>query len=200
MLLENANGDTVPVMLSFLMHLLTVVLSPDTDRLATALQKQASYYLDMDSARSHVIAAKMASTDEISAELLLGLAYVESRYLPLATSRVEGEARKTGIPSWKSPPSDMHGPYFCGVTQADARFSWGRCLELRDIQEAYRTTARELTIWRNHPLCRASDNRMQCALWGYGGGKPAIELKTSTYPNRVMFRATALHRATSSSS
>lgn len=187
-------------MLTFLLHLLAVVISPDTDRMATALQKQAPYYLDMDSAREHVVAAKMASTNEVSAELLLGMAYVESRYIPLATSRVEGETRRTGIPPWKSPPDNMHGPYFCGVTQADARFSWRRCLELRDIREAYRTTAHELSLWWNHPLCRASDDRMQCALWGYGGGKPAIELKTSTYPSRVMYRATALHRATSSSS
>lgn len=187
-------------MLNYLFHVLTILLSPHTDRMAATLQHHNPMYLTYDAALYHVVAAKLASTDDVSAELLLGMAYVESRYTPLATSRVEGEIRKTGVPSWSTPDSEVHGPYFCGVTQADARFSWKRCLELRNIFEAYKTSAHELTLWLRHPLCRASDNPLQCALWGYGGGKPAIELRTSTYPGRVMSRAMALHRATSSSS
>ena len=38
-------------------------------------------------------AAVEASTDQISPELLLAIAYVESRYEPLALSRIEGTKR-----------------------------------------------------------------------------------------------------------
>ncbi len=187
-------------MLNLLIHLATLFLSPDTSKLAQATQRYAPGYLNHETALLHVFAATAASDDEVSPELLLGMAYIESRYTPDATSRIEGSTRITGVPRWSSPPSDTHGPYFCGVTQADARFSWERCTELRNIFVAYATTTKELKLWLHHPLCRASDEPMRCALWGYGGGKPAIESKTSTYPSRVLSRAAALLRAVSSSS
>ena len=154
--------------------------------LSEAVVQTAPRYLTKEAALLHTAAAIEASTPNFSAELLLGLAYVESRYLPGATSRVESGHRKTGIPPWENPPEYVHGPYFCGVTQVMADMSWSKCLQLRDVKLAYKTAAKELTSWLAICKKRKEPDLLSCSLLGYGGGGPAIVLGTSTYPNRVI--------------
>lgn len=179
-------------MLTKLLSLL-VDLFVNTSALADGVYAQAPQYVSREQASQHAAEASMAQRPGISAEILLALAFVESRYSPLATSRVENGKRVTGIPKWGTPPNGVAGPYFCGVTQAQAGFSWKRCQELRDIRIAYQTTAWELHKWMR--VCR---NDITCALTGYGGGFPAIRAKTSTYPARVLSRARALRKLSAS--
>lgn len=177
-----------------LTKLLTAVFDfiVSTSTLADSAQAKAPRYLDEIEAHEHAFAAKAAETPKVSAELLLAMAFVESRYIRTATSRVENGTRTTGVPKWSSPPRGVSGPYFCGVTQAQAGFSWKKCLELRDIHTAYRVTAHELQLW-----LRACRGDLTCALAGYGGGYPAIKAGTSTYPARVLSRARAIRRPVS---
>lgn len=179
----------------FVFQLLTLFLSPEDQRLAEVVRARAPRYLTKDSALLHVAAAKSAETNIVSKELLLSMAYSESRYNPRSVSRVEDGVRKGNIPKWTTPPKNVTGPYFCGVTQVMARMSWKRCVEFQDIFLAYRTAAHELGKWFNDPYCRKADERMRCALFGYGGGYPAIKAQTLTYPNRVLGRAKAFERA-----
>jgi hypothetical protein len=158
------------------------------DRLSTATYQSAYPYLSKEAAYVNSMSAVWAESSEIKAELLLGLAWVESRYTPEATSRVKGAIRSTGVPQWKYPPSDVHGPYFCGVTQVQAGTSWGKCLQLRSPVVAYVTAVNELTVWLR--ACRRvkADDYTQCMLLGHGGGWPLIQQGTSTYPARVLAR------------
>lgn len=160
------------------------------DQLAEAARKTAPKYLTKETARSHAAAAKVAESPDVPAEVLLSMTFFESRHMPGSVSRVEGGKRKTGIPPWDAPPSNVRGPYFCGLTQAAAGMSWKRCLELQDVLTAYTKTVAELERWLK--VCKGN---MTCALTGYGGGFPAIKLGTSTYPTRVLSRARALERA-----
>ncbi len=160
-----------------------------TSTLAEGARAQAPRYLSQVEAQHHATAAKMAESTKVTADLLLAMAFVESRYIPTATSRLEHGVRTTGIPKWSSPPDHVSGPYFCGVTQVMAGLSWKKCLELRNIAIAYRTAVHELEKWLK--VCR---NDINCALAGYGGGFPAIRAGTSTYPTRVLSRARAIRR------
>src|ERR1043166_7781087 len=162
--------------------------------LARAVMNSAPH-LTIAQAHEHVVAAKLAATKGISAELLLGMAYVGSRYIPFGVSRMERGRRMMGIPKWKSPPRYVTGPYFCGVSQVAAKMSWKRCLEFQDLNTSYRTSATELMSWVK--MCRKIKKPgMRCALLGYGGGFPMIERGTSTYPNRVLRRAARLQKMT----
>lgn len=181
-------------MLNFIFRFFMVLLSQDTAELANKAQANAPTYLTADTAMLHAVAAKMAATPQVSADLLIGMAWVESRYYPTATSRLENGVRVVGIPKWTDPPAYVTGPFFCGVTQAEAEYSWARCIELRNIFTVYQTTAIELGKWFRSPSCTSADDLLQCVLWGYGGGHPAIEAKTSTYPARVIWRAGLLKR------
>lgn len=167
----------------------------ETTDLANAAHKYAPQDLTIEAAFTHAVAAKMVETPNVPAELLLSLAFVESRYQPSATSRMEHGVRKVGIPKWKYPNRSTSGPYFCGVTQVMADMSWKKCLEFRDIFLAYKTTVDELEIWLKSSYCQSSNKPMQCALWGYGGGHPAIKARASTYPARVLGRALAITKA-----
>jgi hypothetical protein len=165
------------------------------DDLSAALLKTGQHYLKTPEAvMPHVEAAIAAETRKVSAEMLLAIAYYESRYLPEATSYVINGQRQAHIPWWawrKWPPLGVSGPYFCGVTQVAAAKSWKKCLELRDVPSAYVAARTTLTNWLK--ICR---NRMRCALTGYGGGFPAIERGTSTYPSRVLSRTRLLLKRT----
>lgn len=182
-------------MLNTILQLLFFLSSPSsTVQLVDAVQAQAPTYLTREQAWLHVLAAKMGETKEAPAELLLGMARTESNFQTKATSRIQDGKRTVGIPSWSTPPANVTGPFFCGVTQATAEQSWARCLELRNIFTAYATTAFELAKWNK--VCSGTAERMQCILFGYGGGFPAIKAKTSTYPARVLYRTRLLKKAT----
>src|SRR5687768_12008914 len=85
----------------------------------------------------HTHAASAAATDEISAELLLGMAYVESGYDPSWVSRVEGHKRVTTRYPHTRPPKrlDTRASLYCGVLQTRAA-SWDACLAQRNLTVA----------------------------------------------------------------
>lgn len=147
-------------------------------------------YLTEQSAYEQAFAALAAATPELPADILLGMAWVESRYSPDAVSRVEGNARRTGIPLWKSPPKGTRS-FFCGVTQVSAEDSWDRCRKFHDVFEAYRTAVVELKRWLSPRIC---NHDLICALTGYNGGFPAIKVGTR-YATIVMWRAQLIRRA-----
>ena len=129
-------------------------------------------------------------TPKIPAEVLLGIAWVESRYSTKAVSRIEENIRKTEIPSWSSPPKGTYN-FYCGVTQAGAGNSWTKCLELQDVFISYKETVAELNQWLSPRICNGD---LQCALTGYNGGFPAIKSGTK-YANTVMWRANLIKKA-----
>lgn len=65
--------------------------------LELAMRLQAAVpSLDMETAYAHIEAAEAVATDQLSVELLLGIAFIESRFDPTALSRVEGQTRRMG--------------------------------------------------------------------------------------------------------
>ena len=183
-------------MLNIIQHLFLFcigIASGRAEHLSSSLTEMVPT-ISKNAAWGNAAGAMWAETPDISAELLLGLAYVESRYTPEATSRVTGAVRSTGVPPWRNPPDDVHGPYFCGVTQVQAGMSWGKCLELRGLANAYLAAAHELTLWLTACHRTGTDNLLACSLWGYGGGFPMIKQHSSTYPSRVLFRMEMIRR------
>src|SRR5262249_5967634 len=128
----------------------------------------AAPWLDPRAAFAHVEAAEASATDEIPSELLLGIAFVESRYDPTTTSRVEGNVRKTGrYPSTSAPAQlNRRASLFCGPLQTFAP-SWSSCLRMRDLRTAYAAAAAELGQWLRDRRVHGSIPR---ALAGHGCG------------------------------
>lgn len=193
-----------------------LVGEPIVDPLVEATLQNAPRYLTEETALEHVTAAREASdlvsttNPEVTPELLLAMAYIESRYDVRSVSRLVTQpdgtkVRKTGL--WKSDrrPSNVVGNMYCGITQSKAR-SWRRCMELRQIDKAYVAAALELKRWNESKLCRKrkGTKRMTCALLGYGGGNAAIrrgegwrKKGATTYPRRVRARVRQLERPVS---
>jgi hypothetical protein len=137
---------------------------------------------------AHVHAATAASTDEVSTELLLGVAMVESHFDPHWVSRVEGKARKYSRYLATTPPKRLakHASLYCGVLQTQAT-SWDACLSQRDLMVAYRAGAAELTSWLHDKRVRGDITR---ALAGYGCGNHGVRTgKCNRYPGRVLYQA-----------
>lgn len=145
-----------------------------------------TFHLSPEQARIHVEAAKAAATEEVPVELLLGIAYVESRFDPRALSRVECEtkndpstcARKTGIWTPSTRPPKAKPSWYCGPMQTGGYVPWAECQHMReDVTYAYQVGAEHLTAWLNDRRChalRSSDARLRCALAGYNGGNTAV--------------------------
>lgn len=159
-------------------------------------------HLAPDVAREHVTAAVAAAhahhaalqlSEHEAAELLLGMAYIESRYIPTALSRREPQApgvyrRVTGIWAAHTPPPRARSPWFCGPLQAGGRVPWRVCQRMRtDLAYGYAAGAAELGVWYNDLACRSRprDARLSCALHGYGGGYAAVAAGTHAYPAKV---------------
>jgi hypothetical protein len=153
-----------------------------------ALRLHAAMPVDPIESVLHVHAAVEASTDEISPELLLAIAYVESRYEPLALSRIEGNKRVLGIylgntapKRWKKGTS-LH----CGPLQTYA-LTWEDCVRQRDLRVAYASAAEQLTRWLRDRHVRGDITR---ALAGYGCGYHGVKTgKCNRYPGRVLWQA-----------
>ena len=75
--------------------------------LALALRLYAGTDVGAIDALAHVHAASVASTDEIRAEVLLAVAYVESRFDPYWVSRIEGRRRIYGQYRGSTPPTRL---------------------------------------------------------------------------------------------
>ena len=145
----------------------------------------AAPWLDAQTALAHVEAAEAAATDQISSELLLGIAFVESRYDPTAVSRVERNTRRTGrYPSTAAPAQlNRRASLFCGPLQTYAP-SWAACMDMRNLKVAYAAGVAELEHWLRDRRVRGSISR---ALAGHGcGNRGVLTGACNGYPNRVL--------------
>ncbi len=166
-------------------------------------------YLPPERAREHVDAAlTVAAETKLPVELLLGVAYVESRYDQRALSRIECEpddpescVRKTGAWHKATKPPRAKPSWFCGPLQSGGNVAWAECQRMRsDVLYGYRAGARELHAWLDDKRCARLDAvaRLRCALAGYNGGNASVATyKTSRYANwvfalrdRIVFNAT----------
>lgn len=129
-------------------------------------------------ARIHVEAAQAAAAEyKLPVELLLGIAFVESRFDERALSRLECDGddctRKTGVWPRATRPPKARPSWFCGPMQTGGNVSWKECQRMRtDVAYGYQVGARELVVWMNDKQCRAKtdDERLRCALAGYNAG------------------------------
>jgi hypothetical protein len=141
--------------------------------------------IDMEDAYAHAAAAQAAATDNVSAELLLGVAFIESRYDPTAVSRVEGRARRTGRYPSTEPPAglDPRASLYCGPLQTFAA-SWSRCMAMRNLDAAYAAGVAELEQWLRDKRVRGDLTR---ALAGHGCGNYGVTTgRCNGYPGRVL--------------
>ena len=183
------------LLVSFAMSVLLLTLR----HIELALRLHAAVpALDLQSAYAHIQAAEAAATENVSAELLLGIAFVESRFDATATSRVEGRVRRTGsYPSTAAPAQlDRRASLYCGPMQTYAS-SWAQCMTMRDLPTAYAAGAAELVAWLRDRRVRGDITR---ALAGHGCGNHGVLTGNCRgYPGRVLwmerqFRAGEDHR------
>jgi hypothetical protein len=170
----------MPSLLLFLQHV------------GLALRLHSAMPVDPIDAALHVRAAMAASTDNVKPEVLLAIAYVESRYDPLALSRIEGNRRVLGHYASDEPPRRLNkkGSLYCGPLQTYAK-SWDECLSQRNnLDVAYAASARELERWLKDRRVRGDLTR---ALYGYGCGNYGVLTgKCNRYPARVLWQARRL--------
>ncbi len=132
-----------------------------------------------ESSVAHVIAADRVASSGLPVQVILGVAWVESRFDPTATSRMDGSRRASGSWPWTTPAGD--GPRFCGVTQAIAGKDWSRCLALRNLSVGYQTGADEIRRW-----LKISRGDLAAALRGHGCGVSGLTGTCMGYDLRVM--------------
>lgn len=160
--------------------------------------------LTEDTAREHVYAAdKAAEETGFSTELLLAIAYVESRYdgRSLSWRSCAKRAvctRKVGRWFLPSAPPASRPSWYCGAMQVGGHVPWPVCVQLmQDTQANYLEGARELRRWHKnvrYPKGRpcaitspGSRSRLTCALLAYNGGYPAFVTRTTGwYSERVL--------------
>lgn len=153
--------------------------------------------LSPEQAHEHVEAAMAAATEQLPAELLLSIAYVESRYDMRALSRNECESadpesctRKTGVWPKATKPPKARQSWYCGPMQTGGYVPWAECQKMRtDVAYAYSVGVRELTKWLDDKRCARlpTDERLRCALAGYNGGNAAVaDYKSSKYARWVL--------------
>jgi hypothetical protein len=155
-------------------------------RLALALRMTSAVpSLPPEVAYAHAAAATAAATAEIPAELLLGIAFIESRFDPTAVSRVEGRTRRTGSYASIAAPAglDRRASLFCGPLQTYAS-SWSACIAMRDLRTGYAAAVAELTQWLRDRRVHGSTMR---ALAGHGCGNFGVATgQCNGYPERVL--------------
>ncbi|MDB4958649.1 MAG: hypothetical protein JWO36_6218 [Myxococcales bacterium] len=141
--------------------------------------------LDVMDAYAHASAAIEASTGSVEPELLLAIAFVESRFDPTATSRVEGGKRKTGHYAGTAPPEslDTRASLYCGPLQTFAS-TWTECLRLRQLSSAYSAGVSEIETWLRDRRVHGSVTK---ALAGHGCGNYGVLTgRCNEYPSRVL--------------
>jgi hypothetical protein len=160
--------------------------------LGLALRLSATHpQLDPAETYAHARAASSAATTEISAELLLAMAYVESRFDPLGVSRIEGKKRRLGrYPSTQPPARWRKGTsLYCGPLQTFAA-TWEDCMKQRNLDVAYATAVQEISRWLRDRRVRGDMTR---ALAGYGCGNRGVRTgKCNRYQGRVLWQAKRL--------
>jgi len=160
--------------------------------LGLALRLYAAAPLEPEALMAHIHAAVAASEasahEEVTAELLLAMAFIESRFEPATLSRMENKRRVHGRYASMVPPRrmDKNGSIYCGPLQTRAR-TWNECLEQRKLDVAYAAGARELGNWLRDRYVRGDLTR---ALAGYGCGYHGVKTgKCNNYPGRVLYQA-----------
>jgi hypothetical protein len=151
--------------------------------------------LDTADALAHARAASQAATPQVSAELLLAMAFVESRFDSLGVSRVEGRKRRLGRWESSEPPKRWRKgtSLYCGPLQTFAA-TWDDCMKQRDLSVAYATAVAEIAGWLRDRRVRGDVTR---ALAGYGCGNRGVRTgKCNRYPGRVLWQARRLEPAT----
>ena len=141
--------------------------------------------LPLDQVMAHAMAAEDAATPQVTPELLLAVAFVESRFDPTATSRVENGTRRTGAYPSTAPPADLtrHASLFCGPLQTIAQ-SWQQCLTMRSLPVAYHAGVAELETWLRD---RRVHGNIRRALAGHGCGNfGVVSGRCNGYPSRVL--------------
>ena len=170
-------------------------LSLFIQHLGVALRLAATHpQLDVEDAFAHARAATHAATPKVSAELLLAVAFVESRFDPLALSRIEGKHRRGGHYPSDVPPKRLRrgSSLYCGPLQTFAA-NWDDCLAQRDLALGYTNGAKEITRWLHDRRVRGDMTR---ALAGYGCGNRGVRTgKCNRYPGRVLWQAKRLVKA-----
>jgi hypothetical protein len=153
------------------------IATAHADDLEDALARSAPH-VTIDDVRAHVAAARGAAGPVsdgkrwhyIGEEMLLAMAWVESRYVRGVVSRAKG-----GM--------------FCGFLQEKVRTARA-CKSIdADIQAAYRNAAAHLGAWLT--FCRRAAPRLEpmaCALAGYNGGTAAALAGRKKYVNAVRWR------------
>lgn len=150
--------------------------------------------LEPGEALEHAHAAAVAATPQVSAELLLAIAFVESRFDPLAVSRVEGKKRRVGRYPSTEPPKRLRkgASLYCGPLQTHAE-NWDACMKQRELYVAYAAGAQEIRRWLRDRRVRGDMTR---ALAGYGCGNRGVRTgKCNRYPGRVLWQAKRLEVA-----
>lgn len=151
-----------------------------------AMRLQAAVpWLAPDVAYTHAAAATTAESAQIPAELLLGIAFVESRFDATAVSRVEGGRRLTGryLPTTAPARLDPRGSLFCGPLQTFAS-SWSNCVQMRNLDAGYAAATTEIGQWLRDPRVHGNTVR---ALAGHGCGNFGAKTGVCNgYPERVL--------------
>ena len=169
-------------------------------RLALALRLSSAVpSLPPEVAYAHAAAASTAATTELPAELLLGIAFVESRFDSTAVSRVEGHTRRTGRYASTAAPGnlDPRAALYCGPLQTYAA-SWAACMAMRRLDAGYAAAVGELTQWLHDRRVHGNTTR---ALAGHGCGNFGVATgQCNGYPERVLdmtrrFRDHSPHRS-----
>jgi hypothetical protein len=157
-------------------------------QLGLALRLYAATSLGPAEALLHAQAATAAATEQVSAELLIAVAFVESRFDPHWVSRVENGKRVYSKHPALTPPKRLTKgtSLYCGALQTRA-LSWEECLAQRDVRLAYLKGAAELASWLRDRRVRGDVTR---ALAGYGCGNNGVRTgKCNRYPGRVLWQA-----------
>jgi hypothetical protein len=146
--------------------------------------------MDAVDAYRHAEAAVMASTERVKPEILLAIAFTESKFDSLALSRVEGGKRRAG--RWEpnnAPKGWRKGTsLFCGPLQTQAK-TWDACLAQRELRTAYETGVKEIEEWLDDEHVRGNISR---ALAGFGCGTQGA--KAGTCHNAFQARVLAYAR------
>lgn len=133
------------------MSIILVLLSllvPDSD--AAALQKTAPSYLTVETARMHLAAARVAAEiHDVDADLLLSVAWFESRY----TVNTVGP--------------NVRGKHACGVLQPTMETA---CAQAPTLLGGYLQGAKHVREWID-----AAHGNMRTAMLGYAGGYALIK-------------------------
>ena len=165
------------------MALLTIMKVLGLAMRLSVAQPQLSFW----DAYENAAAAVEASTAHVQPELLLAIAFVESRFDVTATSRVEGHKRRTGHYASTTPPPSLNTrmSMYCGPLQTFAG-SWSECMAMRDPHVAYAAGADELERWLRDKRVRGDITR---ALAGHGCGNHGVTTgKCNLYPQRVLWQ------------